>query len=99
MTDWNTDARLWDMARIESEACTEDYCFVCRRCTDHFGEHTDAQLIAYIRNHPWKSPGDYLSDVGHETRGSEETQALCESVLEDSTQYYREDDYVFPNEY
>lgn len=33
------------LAGIERDLCTEDYCFVCGRCTDHFGEHSDAQLL------------------------------------------------------
>lgn len=33
------------LAAAERALCTEDYCFVCGRCTDHFGEHSDAQLL------------------------------------------------------
>jgi hypothetical protein len=25
----------------------EAFCFICSRCTDHLGEHTDAQVAAY----------------------------------------------------
>ena len=32
---------------VQDRACTEDFCFICRRCTDHWGEHSDAQLLAY----------------------------------------------------
>lgn len=33
------------LREAELALCTEDYCFVCSRCTDHFGEHSDAQLL------------------------------------------------------
>lgn len=33
------------LVRAEQALCTEDYCFVCSRATDHFGEHSDAQLL------------------------------------------------------
>lgn len=37
------------LARVEKALCTEDFCFVCGRCTDHFGEHSDAQLLNAYR--------------------------------------------------
>lgn len=37
------------LARAEDALCTPDYCFVCGRCTDHFGEHSDAQLLRAYR--------------------------------------------------
>lgn len=33
-------------AYFEPRMCTGDYCFVCRRSTDHFGEHSDEQIVA-----------------------------------------------------
>ena len=27
--------------------CGPDYCHVCRRATEHYGEHTDEQLFAW----------------------------------------------------
>lgn len=35
------------LADIEDRACTEDYCFVCHRATDHGGEHTEEQLLRW----------------------------------------------------
>lgn len=32
------------LSRIQRRLCTQDFCFVCGRPTDHFGEHSDAQL-------------------------------------------------------
>lgn len=32
------------LSNIERDLCTEDWCFVCSRPTDHFGEHDDEQL-------------------------------------------------------
>lgn len=28
----------------------EDFCHVCGRCTDHRGEHSDEQLLAFARS-------------------------------------------------
>lgn len=42
-------ARRARLDRAERALCTEDYCFVCGRCTDHFGEHSDAQLLRAYR--------------------------------------------------
>lgn len=28
----------------------EDFCHICGRCTDHRGEHTDEQLLAWARS-------------------------------------------------
>jgi hypothetical protein len=33
----------------QEAACTEDFCFVCSRATDHFGEHSDEQLLAWAK--------------------------------------------------
>lgn len=38
-------ARMRLLARAEKALCTEDFCFVCGRVTDHFGEHSDEQLL------------------------------------------------------
>lgn len=35
--------------RAERALCTEDFCFVCGRVTNHFGEHSDAQLLRAYR--------------------------------------------------
>lgn len=42
-------ARRARLDRAERALCTEDFCFVCSRCTDHFGEHSDAQLLRAYR--------------------------------------------------
>lgn len=34
------------LARMERRLCTDEYCFICSRSTDHFGEHTDEQILA-----------------------------------------------------
>lgn len=51
-TDTVSAARKAREARIsaaEKALCTEDFCFVCGRCTDHFGEHSDEQLLRAYR--------------------------------------------------
>jgi hypothetical protein len=35
--------------QAEDNACTEDFCFVCGRCTDHWGEHSEAQLLSWAK--------------------------------------------------
>jgi len=35
--------------RAERALCTDEFCFVCGRCTDHFGEHSDEQLLRAYR--------------------------------------------------
>ncbi len=45
------ERRAERIALAEDDGCREDYCFVCRRCTDHRGEHSEAQLLAYFRAH------------------------------------------------
>jgi hypothetical protein len=42
-------ARERAIARAERDLVTEDYCFICSRCTDHRGEHDDAQIIKAAR--------------------------------------------------
>lgn len=37
------------IARIEDLAVGEDFCHICGRCTDHGGEHTDDQLLAWAQ--------------------------------------------------
>lgn len=37
-------------ARAEREACTNEYCFICKRATEHFGEHSDEQILAWARS-------------------------------------------------
>lgn len=36
-----------ELNAIEDRACTPDFCFICSRPTDHIGEHSDEQLIAF----------------------------------------------------
>lgn len=45
----STTARRRLVSTAERAACTEDFCFVCSRCTDHFGEHSEEQLLAWAR--------------------------------------------------
>lgn len=35
------------LRKAEDAACTEDFCFVCSRATDHWGEHTPDQILAW----------------------------------------------------
>lgn len=37
------------LAEAEALACGEDFCHVCSRCTDHFGEHTPEQIMAWAK--------------------------------------------------
>lgn len=41
------------LARIESLAVGLDFCHVCGRSTDHGGEHSDAQLLAWAEQPGW----------------------------------------------
>lgn len=36
--------------KAQDAGCREDYCHVCRRCTDHWGEHDDEQLLAWANS-------------------------------------------------
>lgn len=36
-----------DLSLIQNLACTEDFCHICGRCTDHWGEHDNEQLLAW----------------------------------------------------
>lgn len=35
------------LSRAEALACTDEFCFICSRATDHFAEHSDAQILAW----------------------------------------------------
>jgi len=35
------------ISRAEELACGEDFCFICSRPTDHFGEHSAEQILAW----------------------------------------------------
>lgn len=35
--------------QIEELACTDEFCHICSRCTDHYGEHSEAQLLAWAK--------------------------------------------------
>ena len=37
------------IARAQDAACGSDYCFVCSRATEHWGEHSDEQILAWAR--------------------------------------------------
>lgn len=54
-TDTATAARK-SQARLRQQAeqiaCTDDFCFICSRPTDHFGEHTVEQLLQFAATHP-----------------------------------------------
>ena len=45
------------LSRFENEMCARaeefagpDFCHICGRCTDHYGEHSDAQLLAWAKS-------------------------------------------------
>lgn len=38
---------LAKLAQIEELACSDDWCHICSRPTDHFGEHDPEQLLAW----------------------------------------------------
>lgn len=35
------------ITRAQDAACGEDFCFICSRATDHWGEHDDEQILAW----------------------------------------------------
>lgn len=37
-------------AYAEVIACTDEFCFVCSRSTDHFAEHSEEQLFTWARS-------------------------------------------------
>lgn len=40
-------ARQARITKAQDSACTEDFCFICSRATDHWGEHSDDQILAW----------------------------------------------------
>lgn len=48
-TSTKTAAAKEREARIRwaEDYCGPDYCHVCGRCTEHYGEHSDEQLLAF----------------------------------------------------
>lgn len=38
------------ISRAQDAACDEDYCFICKRATDHWGEHSDSQILAWANS-------------------------------------------------
>ena len=38
-------AQVAQVREIEDRLVTEDFCFVCSRCTDHRGEHSAQQIL------------------------------------------------------
>ena len=49
-TDTVSAARKAEAARLRAAtdlSMSEDFCHVCGRCTDHRGEHSDAQILAW----------------------------------------------------
>lgn len=35
------------LSQVQDLACSEDFCHICSRCTDHWGEHDDLQLLTW----------------------------------------------------
>lgn len=35
------------LAHIEDTACGPEFCHICGRATDHWGEHSDEQIVAW----------------------------------------------------
>lgn len=42
------------LARAERDLCDEDWCFICSRPTDHFGEHDDEQILRAAKRRRFK---------------------------------------------
>lgn len=38
-------ANAEEISYLQDRLCTDEFCFVCNRCTDHWGEHTDEQIL------------------------------------------------------
>lgn len=43
------EARIALLCKAEEIACGDDFCSICGRCTDHFGEHSDEQILAWTK--------------------------------------------------
>lgn len=39
--------------KAERLLCSAEFCYVCSRCTEHYGEHTDAQILAAWKRKKW----------------------------------------------
>lgn len=37
------------IARAQELACDDDFCHICSRPTDHWGEHSDEQILAWAK--------------------------------------------------
>ena len=37
------------ISRAQDLACGDEFCHICSRCTDHWGEHTDEQILAWAK--------------------------------------------------
>lgn len=37
------------ISRAQDLACSEEFCHICKRPTDHWGEHTDEQILAWAK--------------------------------------------------
>lgn len=46
-----------ELAIAEAVACTEEFCFVCKRTKNCFGQHEDAQLEA------WTEKAGIMQDI------------------------------------
>lgn len=38
------------ISRAQDAACTDEYCFICKRATDHWGEHDDEQILRWANS-------------------------------------------------
>jgi hypothetical protein len=48
-------SRRADLIRFAEDFTGPDFCHVCGRCTDHFGEHSDSQLIGFALSRKGRS--------------------------------------------
>lgn len=39
-----------DLLMMADDLTGPDYCHVCRRATEHYGEHSDEQLLAFANS-------------------------------------------------
>lgn len=63
----------------ERSLMTEDFCFICSRFTDHFGEHSDAQILSALERYDEAAAlsAKCYSGTGHTLHDNGYTCADC----------------------
>lgn len=69
------------IVEIENSQVTEEFCFICGRCTDHRGEHSDKQLLDVF---------DMMQRCDNEARASylSFVDEVIDEVFEDPAPFY-----------